>query len=384
MSRRRVRMFAALTLLVVTIAGCASDGSAIVHEQSWEQIDLPAGFMASNLLVVDGRLVVGGNTNGEEPALLVAGESGEPLDASNFVSIPVEPASFYGAKARWYSLIADGSQLRALGGRTGGGHGNPRWSTWSGDLEGLAEQPAQGMEVFGGWRGGGMVGVAVADGRAVIVGGRAGEEPGLDIAVWLEEGDDWVEQPSVGTALAATRDVLPFPTGVVSRGADLLITGFTQVLGGGQVKVQAAVWIGGAAEGWQRIDLTSDASESSAHLASCDATGCIIVGAGDGRLLAWSYASGEAHALELPTVEVGNDDSIPAPVTWNGRAVIASPNGAGSVVAVEADSGRWELWEGPTGIPIAVVSSGAESGAELYVLTTDGATVRLWSTTAGR
>ena len=333
---------------------------------------------------VGGRLIVGGNIDDEEPALLIAEDADEPLDADGFASIPIEPVSFYGAKARWYSLIADGSQLRALGGRTGGGHGNPRWSTWVGDLEHLTEQPAPGMEVFGGWRGGGMVGVAVVDGQAVIVGGRSGDAPGLDIALWLEEADDWIEQPSAGTALAAAPGVLPFATGVVSNGNELVITGYTQVLGDGTVRLQAAVWVGGPSVGrgaspWQRFDLATDASTSSADAASCDAGRCVIVGNGDDGLLAWSYADGEVQQIGVPDVKVG-DAEIPAPVVWTDRTAVAAPDGDHTVIAVDnsADGDGWGLREGPTGIPIAV----AASGATLYVLTTEGGSVRLWTTTA--
>jgi len=379
-----VRILAAVgvTVLVVVLAGCTSAGSDDVLEQSWVQIDLPPDFVGSNLLVVDGHLVIGGNIDDDAPALLIAENADEPLDAGALASIPIEPASFYGAKARWYSLIADGSQLRALGGRTGGGHGNPRWSTWIGDLEHVTEQPRQGMEVFGGWRGGGMVGVAVVDGQAVIVGGRSGEQPGLDIALWLEEGDDWIEQPSAGTALAAAPGVLPFATGVVSNGDDLVITGYAQVLGDGKVRVQAAVWVGGVDGGkrpWQRFDLETDATKSSADAASCDAGRCVIVGRGDGALLAWSYADGAVTALDPPAVEVGEAD-IPAPVSWNGHVAVAAPHGDRSVIAVDetADGDGWGLREGPTGIPIAA----AASGETLYVLTSDGGSVRLWTTTA--
>ena len=176
-----------------------------------------------------------------------------------------------------------------------------------------------------------MVGVAVLDGQAVIVGGRAGEQPGLDIALWLEAGDDWVEQSSTGTALAAAPGVLPFATGVVSNGDELVITGYTQVLGEGKVRVRAAVWVGGATAGagsvtWQRFDLETDATTSSADAASCEAGRCVIVGSGDSGLLAWSYADGEVQRLDVPDVAVGDAD-IPRPVTWDGRTAVAAPDG---------------------------------------------------------
>lgn len=351
--RRAVVPLVALLLL----AGCAPSAPT-VDEQAWHGVPLPDGFLATRLAVLDGELVVGGS-QGDHPAV-VAGEALTP--------IPVEPSTFYGGVARWYSFAVDGSELRALGGKTGGGHGNPRWSTWVGDATGLAEVNTPGIEVFGGWRGGGMVGVAFADGEPVIVGGRAGDAAGLDIAIWREQDGSWVEQPSTGTPLGATDDVLPFPSSVVGDGTELLITGFTQRLGGGEVRVVANAWVGAPDGGWTRLELPSDTAESRADAASCDAGRCVIVGHGDGRLLAWRYAGGEVTALDVPTVDA--DDDLPAPVTWYHETVLVAPG----VLLIEGDAG-WRLRTGPPGTPIAT----AVSANTLYVLTEDGGAVTLWA-----
>ena len=356
--RSRAGILAA-ALLVLT--GCVP-GTPEVVAQDWTRVDLPAGFEGSQLLVADGRLVVGGLQD-DAPAILV----GE--DADDLAPIPVEATSFYGAVARWYALVADGSELRALGGRTGGGHGNPRWSTWRGDLDGLAERNTPGIEVFGGWRGGGMVGVAVADGQAVIVGGRAGDAAGLDIAVWLEQGDDWVEQPSAGTPLGATDDRLPFPTSVVGDGSRLLITGFTQRLGGGEVRVEATAWFGAPTGPWERVDLPSEAAESRADAAACEPEGCVIVGHGDGGLLAWRYAGGAVTPLPVPVVDAPED--VVAPVTWDGSTAVLGPG----LVGVSTDLTTWRLLSGPDGAPLAATSA----DGILYVLVTAGdGSVELW------
>ena len=367
-------------LAAAALAGCtaaspdATEPPVPSKEQSWTQVQLPEGFVGSQLLVVDGRLVVAGSAS-DAPAVLVAADG----DPAALAQIPVVPDSFYGARALWYSFIADGSRIRALGGRTGGGHGNPRWSTWTGTVDQLTEQRGLGIEVFGGERGGGMVGVAVADGQAVIVGGRVGDVPGQDIAVWLEAGgDDWVEQSSTGTPLGASSSAIPFATSVVTDGDGLLITGFQQLLGGGTVHLGAAVWSGTPNGPWSRIELDSDADEASADAASCDDSRCVVIGRADGRLAAWRYIDGEASVLNVPDAAMPKDSVLP-PVTWGGRTALVLPDGAASQIAVSDDLDTWNLVSGPEGIPVAA----AASGVSLFVLTAavDG-TVRLWSASA--
>lgn len=339
-----MRVFAGAVALALVLAGCATG----TREQTWTAIPLPDDFAASQLLVVDGRLVVGGNV-GEQPALLVAGGD----------SIPVTATSFYGDLALWTTLVADGDVIRGLGGKTGGGHGNPRWSTWAGGLDGLTEEPEQGREVFGGWRGGGLAGMAILDGVPVIVGGRTGANPGLDIAIWLQVGEDWVEQP-VAPALAATAGELPFPTSVVTVGDELLITGYLQRLGGGTVTNVPTIWVGRPGGEWVRTELPVDAPVAAADAASCVEGECVVTGHVDGMLAAWRSADGEATRLELPGLAT---DDAPAPVRWDGTWVLA---GGGGLVTAEG-----ARIAAPDGIPIAL----AADGDELWVLTTDG----LWS-----
>ncbi|MEO8528778.1 MAG: hypothetical protein ABI435_06845, partial [Pseudolysinimonas sp.] len=230
-----------------------------------------------------------------------------------------------------------------------------------------------GIEVFGGWGAGGLAGMAVVNGQPVIVGGHASSHPGLDIAVWLHQGDDWVRQSFDGTALAATHDLLPFPTAVAVDGSDLVIAGFAQHLGGGKVWDAAAIWVGGLAGPWKRIDLPGDAAASSAQAVSCDGERCIITGEADGALVAWSLAHGEVAPIPIPNLEAADRDVLTA-VIWAGRTTLVASDG----VATSTDLSTWLLFTGPSGTPIAATSS----GAILYVLTTEAdGSVRLWSAT---
>ena len=377
MSRGAVTSGALALAVVLLLVGCTNQDAGQPLDPSWQRVELPAGFVATQLVVVDGHLVVGGSAEGENPALVTGADTG------TLEFVPLTSTSYYGARARWYSLVVDGSQVRALGGRAGGGHGNPRWSTWLGDLEHFDETHTPGIETFGGPRGGGMVGITVVDGQVVAAGGRVGDQAGLDIAVWLEQGDTWIEQPSTGTALEASDTVLPFPSSVVTAGDRLLITGFTQVLGGGEVHSRAAVWIGDPLAGapttaWQRLDLPAETSEASADSALCTVARCVVTGSGDGKLRIWSIAGEEATAVAIPTVEVGGAD-VPAPVTWSGRTTVVAPGSGSAVIAVATSEelSTWELRVGPAGTPIAA----AASGAALYVLvTTADGSVELWST----
>ncbi|MDM4764294.1 hypothetical protein QT381_14910 [Galbitalea sp. SE-J8] len=399
---RRIRLAgtaaASVLLVLATLCGCAPSTPPRV---SWHEVALPEGFVASRLVAVGGRLVVGGNT-GESPALLVSssadrgdsdrdGESNRgggsnrdgtstststSTNAETLRPIPVHPVSFYGAISLWTTLVADGTTLYALGGRSGGGHGNPRWTTWAGGLDGITEQPAPGIEVFGGWRNGGVAGMAVAGGRPVIVGGRDNHGPGLDLAIWLHDGDEWVEQPSAGTALAATPGVLPFASGATGDGDRLLITGYAQHLGGGTVRIGAAVWVGSPGGTWRRVDLPADGARSIADAATCADGTCVVVGTGGGALLGWTLTGGSAHPLDLPPADVG-DATVPAPVVWGDRIAIAAPDGdATALELADADHlDRFTTAAGPAGHPLAL----AVIGDRLALLTESAdASVHLW------
>lgn len=370
---RRILAALAGAALIVTVAGCQS--GPVVVPQNWTEVDLPSGLAASALLAVDGRLVVagplpGGPDGDGQPALFATD------DVGSLAPLPIQPVSFYGARTLWTSLVADGSRILALGGKTGGGHGNPRWTTWAGDLDGLTEDPAPGIEVFGGWGAGGLAGIVVADGQPVIVGGHSSANGGLDIAVWLQQGTDWVRQPSDGTGLAATADVFPFPTAVAVHGSELVIAGYAQHLGGGKVQDLPAVWVGAIGGPWRRIDLPTTGVNGSAQAVACDERSCTVTGEVGGSFAAWAYSEGDVDAYPPLDIPVADDQVLPQ-VRWGDDWFFVLPNGAATeLVGFGGEAALWTTYVGPTGTPVAAVAV----GPTLYVLTSDGAgPPRLWS-----
>jgi hypothetical protein len=122
--------------------------------------------------------------------------------------IPAKPVSFYGERAILRQVACRGDDFAALGGASGGAHGNLRITTWiaQGGAE-IVQNPLEDFEMFGG---GSAIGVeqmvAFAGGYLMAgnwlhVSGRAGP------AVWLSpDGQTWKRLPE-DPALASTDTV---------------------------------------------------------------------------------------------------------------------------------------------------------------------------------
>ena len=366
--------FALACALAIGLTACTAGGPE-QRTVAWSEIALPADFSAAHLVTVGGDVIVGGNV-GEAPRLLRVATGGQ---GGEVAEVAVSPVSFYGRIALWRGFAVDGDRLLALGGRTGGGHGNPRWSTWEGDPRGpggLIEQDAPAMEVFGGWRGGGLAQIVSLPGEPVIVGARAGDEPGLDIAVWVRQGGVWVAQDSSGTALAAQPGLLPGVTNAAADGDRLVITGYVQYLGGGTVRMQAAVWTGTPGGAWDRIDLPASTAESTADAIACSAGTCLVVGRGDDRVLAWRLAGDGVHSVAVPDATAGGL-ALAAPVAGSDGFVAAVPGDGGTRVLLVPGDASDQLVQiaGPVGSPLAT----AVVDGTCYVLTSVDGAARLWS-----
>lgn len=362
MTGRRARAGGLLALaLLAGLLGCGRPEP----ELAWSRVEVPDGVTPLLLVAVaDDLLVAGAAEDLPTPRVLrLDGDGG--LDP-----VPVTADSYYGVRALWFDAAVRGEEVVAIGRQSGGAHGNPRWTTWEGGAAGVVEQPEQPLSVFGGWGAGGLAGITLTADGPVIVGTRTGEVPGLDIRLWLPDGDDWVEQPSAGTALAASDDVRPVATDVVVDGDALLITGLVQSDDG---RVAAAVWRApGPAGPWQRVDLPAEGRVVSAQDALCDAGRCLVVGRADGGVAAWWVEGAEVSPTTLPEVPPGRTtDDVPAPVLWQGTFAVVLPNGEDGLVAVSEDDG-WRTLPGPPGRPVAAA---AAHGA-LHVVTEDGG---LWS-----
>lgn len=373
MTGRRARAACAVgaLALVACLVACGGEDPEPDPGVRWSQVELPDGVAPLLVVAVESELVVAAEATGLPTPRMFA------IDADGALTpVPVDADSYYGQRAQWFDVATSGGELMALGQRPGGAHGNPRWSTWEGGVDGVVEQPEQPIYVFGGWGAGGLAGIAIAREGPVIVGGRAGAESGLDIVLWLPDGDDWVEQSSAGTELAATADLRPVATDVVTDGGELLITGMAQH----GTEVGAAVWRApGPAGPWQRIALPGAGRVVTAQSALCDGGSCLVVGRVDGAVVGWWVDGAEVTPADLPDVPDGDaTDTVLPPVRWAGSVTLVLPDGGDTVVAVE-DGDRWRLVDGPPGMPAAA----AAVGERLYVVTSQGGQATLWERPAG-
>lgn len=364
-----------MVLMSALLGGCTADRAA-----GWTAIGpAEAGSVGSVLtLTAAGDSLVAGMASGN-PELVpeVRVWSGD-----TWRELPVAPSSPYAKLALWQSIVAgsDGS-LVAVGGARGGAHANVRWTVWTGTLtSGLTEQE-QTFETFGGWGAGDQIGPVLTGAGPVLVGSWDSARTGLDLDVWLPQGQRWMRQSSAGTALESTPEAMVSGRAVTPWGAGALISGSVLRLGGDAVHQTPAVWrstSGGT--GWTRVDLPGGGTAAEATGGVCSDAGCTVEGVVDGRLAVWRVdASGAAARLDgIPSVAIGERDPMPAPVLVGGRAamlVTDQDDSANSVVVRETGSG-WSKLAGPWGQATAF----AVLADRLYAVCRNGdSPVQVWS-----
>ena len=349
---------------------CAPPAPAGPAEVRLVPVALPAGVEPQVVAVSGDALLVGVRLAGRptEPGVLHRAPDGTVTE------IPTRAATPYGRTASWVALTGDGSRIVGVGGDRGGAHGNVRWSVWDGTATGVAER-AQAFSTFGGWGAGDLVGAVLAPDGPALVGSWQSDDAGFDVAVWTPDGDDWVRQPSTGTALASTDALQGFATSA-ARGPDgLLVTGW-QVGGAGHPGQAPVVWssTGSTAGGWVRTPLPEPGAAGTAAAARCDTSGCAVSGRVDGALALWRLAAGRwTRLLDVPAVAVGDTDPLPAPLLADGRLLqVASDHGALLLLDVDGPRVARYALTGATG----PVTAAAAVGATVYVLA--GNPLGLW------
>lgn len=330
-----------------------SCGAAPPEPVRFTEVELPPGAVPTHIAAAGDQLVVAVSRNGKPG--VVRHRGGENSGGENS-EVPLTSATGYGAEALWYSLAADEDELVAVGGKTGGAHGNVRWSVWRGTSAGMAEQP-QAFSTFGGLGAGDLVDIALPSTGPLLVGTWQSAGAGLDAAVWTTDGTSWIRQSSARTPLESTRAALKFPMSATAHGADVVIAGWRFARG----RQQPVVWTlrGGDAT----MTLLPDAGRAgTASAVSCEDI-CSVAGRADGRLAVWQ-GSGEAwrRVADVPDVPVGDEDRPPPPL---GKTLVYSDRGT---VRIATLGGDVRDTAGPSGVVTAV----ARVGDSIYVLAGPG------------
>ncbi|WP_395693147.1 hypothetical protein [Nocardioides sp.] len=375
----RGRYGAPLTLALVAAAlqtATACEGARTPDPDpvrpAWTAVELPEGFRPALLAATDdGSVVVASNGAGDGrpgPRLVELRDGG-------VTPVPVRPASYYGRRAVWTAIATDGRRLYAVGRRSGGAHGIPRWTAWAGTLgssAGLTEE-VQPFTTFGGAQAGGLSGVvAPVDGPALLVGSwvtAAGT--GLDVALWEHHGRRWMRRAPTDVALAATDRQQPAAHGIVRRGAGLLVVGAVTAFRP-EVRTGPAIWTSpGAAGPWTEVALPGAAElVGEAQSASCAADGgCVVGGQEGGHLAVWTVSPAGAVA----------DASVPDIDVPEGAAVVVA--GDGSLLVTGAHPRlllrRGDSWT-EAELPAGPATGLSVSESTLWVLGGAGDDLGLW------
>lgn len=310
-----MRLISVLTA-VLLLAGCG----AAPQRSPFTEVELPAGAVPVRIAAAGNALLVAVSRDGE-PGMLRY-ENGRATE------IPLTPATPYGAMAQWQSLAVGGDEILAVGGKTGGAHGNPRWSVWRTSGGGLVEQP-QKFSTFGGYGAGALVDGVLPSTGPLLVGVWQGATVGSDVTLWTTDGTEWVRRSSAGTPMESTGDALKFPLSATALGAEVLIAGW-QLAGGRQ---QPVVWT--LRDGVASLTPLPDAGASGMAITVSCADTCSVAGKVDGRLAVWRR-SGNAwrRITDVPDVPVGDQDRPVPPV---GDTLVYSDRGNVRVATLSGD-----------------------------------------------
>jgi hypothetical protein len=219
-----------LTLLL--LAGCTATPE---KSPNWKEISSPSPVAIVRDIVHcgDSWLAVGAERLGADPAVAPNEEQTPAFRpaawryrAGAWQEVPVKPVTTFAKTAILRQVACRGGDFAALGGASGGAHGNLRVTTWfaQGGTE-LMQNPLEDFEMFGGGSAIGVEQMVASSGGYVMTGnwlqpsGRAGP------AVWVApDGRTWQRLPE-DPVLASTQTLKRQANGAVSFGDRVLLLG---------------------------------------------------------------------------------------------------------------------------------------------------------------
>jgi hypothetical protein len=368
-SRPLVRVLVAALVL----GGCAQSQR---HETEptpvglpWRAEGLPAVGQIRSLAAAGGAVVAVVGTDGPAPdsRLLIR-------DQGAWRTIDTVARSYYGGRGSFVSVAGSRSgptDLAALRGASGGAHGNPRYTAWSGDVRRMAEVPAT-FETFGGPSALGPVDVAVGSAGPLLVGGWVAD--GLaSPAFWSPAAGTW-RRVVGGPGMTSTSSRLLSLTSVRARQDGYLVTGVATVLGQGTVRFRPMVWTGRPGR-WQAVALPAGAGDVRADAAECFGRRCLVLGSDRDGVLSWQVGGPAAPStpgrpIDRPLAEHGLLVGAAGPEL---QVIAAQTVDGQRIVVGRAD--RWRAVRPPSGELVGLVMT----ADALLVAARVGEVCSLWS-----
>jgi hypothetical protein len=253
----------------------------------WGAVPLFDVVPAAVSVAGDTVLVAGTTRDGRSPAL-------DRIVDGIAAAVELRPREPYAQDARLSAVTGDDTGVYLIGARTGGAHGNTRWTVWDGAANGPVTSRPQEFFTFGGQDAGPLLGTVVVGGRPVIVGSRGGLH-GFGAALYTRSGTTWRPATVDGTLRSGPTRILGF-SAVAALGSRLLIAGDVVDTTAG-VRQYPVVFVGSLDGPWQMITLPVPPEVGGGHLSratsvSCDAGHqvCWVAGWSGGRPMVWAVA----------------------------------------------------------------------------------------------
>jgi hypothetical protein len=357
----RWRLLAGLAGAVL-LAGCVRPPPLNVR-LAWLDAT-PAGVVPAALVALASDLVVAGTDATEEAPAVVLQAGG---------TVPLVPSEPYAASARIVSAASAGGVLYLIGGRSGGAHGNTRWTVWNGPVTGPVTSRQQEFFTFGGQDAGPLLGTVIVDARPIIMGSR-GAAGGPEAALYAADGEVWHQLDTPSALQSAAGLVLGF-TAVTSVGSTIVIVGDSVQATDAGVVQTPALFYGTVGGEWRRIDLpvpTQAPGLRHATAVACTDATCWVAGWAKNPIV-WevSLRDGVVGPTTAFTGDVtGADDPSALLTIVDGRPLVVTNAATPSAEVMCADG--WSSVPSP-----AQATAIAAFGSDAYLVAGD----RLWRAT---
>jgi hypothetical protein len=380
---RARRPVAVLGLTLVLLAGCRSGHARPAAPEparpAWQQVTLPAPPGAPGRVLLRDAAACGGRWFVVGAVVDAAGATRpaawSSADATSWTALRPVPKSPYGEENVLTAAGCRDGRLAAVGGKSGGVHGNPRISTWRQVADGsLVEVPAE-FEVFGGPDAVNVGRIAGGPRGWLISGNRA-----TGAAAWVSPDGSEFRLVSAVPGLAADAAGRPWVSDGAATGSGWLLVG--SVLPSGRTGSAPAVWTSADGLAWRRAVLSEAADGGDLQRAVPVGERTVAVGRRGAGLAAWV---GEAGGWRAGGGLGGAGTERPGRV-W---AVAALGDGVLAVVAGGATGAGWFSRDGsawspvvlPVGVPWGNDRSVALAGAgeSALLLVDDGGRAAVWS-----
>ncbi|MCP3786302.1 hypothetical protein NLX85_23325 [Micromonospora sp. A3M-1-15] len=377
------RPLAVLGLLVVLLAACRSSGRAEPAPEplrpAWQPVSLPMPSGLSGRLALRdvascaGRWFVVGAV--VDAAGVTHPAAWSSADAATWTALRPVPRSPYGVENVLTAAGCRDGRLGAVGGKSGGVHGNPRISTWRQVADGsLVEVPAE-FEVFGGADAVNVGRIAGGPRGWLLSGNRA-----TGAAAWVSPDGSEFRLVSAVPGLAADATGRPWVADGAATASGWLMVG--SVLASGRTGSRAVVWTSADGSAWRRAVLPAGGADEDLQRVVRAGDRTVAVGRRGEGLGAWL---GEGDAWR-PGGGLGGAGTDRPGRVWG---LAARGDGVWAVVAGSAERAGWFSADGvrwsPVALPVAV-PAGSErtvavtaAGEVALLLVDDGTRAGVWA-----